>query len=82
MAEITDNVRAELQFVDEHPGTQIIRRPADIAAGRTIRYTGTLPDADGGGKAESTELGDLISRLRRLAAEHQIAVASYANDRA
>jgi hypothetical protein len=76
VADLADNVRAELEFLAEHPGTQIRRQLADVAAGLTIRYTGTLPDADGGGRVEAADLGELLGRLRQLAGENQGAGAS------
>jgi hypothetical protein len=76
VTKIEDNVRAELEFLAEHPGTQIRRQSPDVAAGLTIRYTGTLPDADGGGQAQAADLGDLLGRMRQMAGEHEHASAS------
>lgn len=75
MTDIADNVQAELQFLAEHSGTKIRRYPADVAAGRTIRYTGTLPEADGGGQARAADLGDLLGEMNRLVGEFRSASA-------
>jgi hypothetical protein len=73
VADLADNVRAELQFLARHPGAKIMRHSADVAAGLTIRYTARLSEADGGAQAEAADLGELLGRLRQLAGEDQAA---------
>jgi hypothetical protein len=60
----------ELQFLADHPGSVIERRPADPARAVLMRFCGRLGEQDGGGEVISTDLGDVLRRLDQLASGH------------
>jgi hypothetical protein len=74
----SDNVVLEQQFLADHPGAVIERVPGNPAQATLMRFVGRLGEQDGGGEVTSTDLGDVLCRLGRLAgrpAERSVAAA-------